>query len=65
MRVICEQCETESNEADMDADSCEHIEGGEDWSNHICPHCSCWNYTPAVWDAKSAGKDLVDLRVAR
>ena len=65
MRVICEQCEKESNEADMGADACGRIEGGEDWSNHICRHCNFWNYTPAVWDAKSAGKDLTDLRVAK
>jgi hypothetical protein len=65
MRVICEGCEKESNEADMDSDSYEHMEGGEDWSNHICPHCDFWNHSPTVWDARRAGKDLADLRVPK
>jgi hypothetical protein len=62
MRVICEQCETESNEADMDADCRGDDTMDEEWSNHICPHCNFWNYSPSVWDAEGAGKDLVDLR---
>jgi len=64
MQVICENCEKESNEENMGAD-CRQTDEDEDevWSNHICPHCNFWNFTPAVWSAENDGLELVDLRI--
>ena len=60
MRVICEDCEQESDEKDMGANA-RQTDEDEIWSNHICPHCNFWNFTPAVWNAEDEGLEILDL----
>lgn len=61
MRVVCESCGQESEEADMGSD-CVGTDDGENWSNHICPFCGFWNDTHRVWAAKGQKCDAIDLR---